>query len=574
MSESLSKPSFLDDVRAGESLAIARACSLITPRAAMVLAGYYAIGIVKALIGSAAMLLLVDLIIGRSGRPDATFATRAAAGIAAAVGAPPGVTGLSIVLIVALLIGVASTFIYYALDGYLEASLRRRLQERGFAAVLHGDWERLRDMRVGERVGAVTEEATNVARYFMALIRGGYNLIAMVVFLFVALSVSTRVSIVVALAGVPVLVAIKYLFSWQARLAGQIVVERQGFYADVTERLSGLFQIKVEGNAAHHVETGLRSQPALTKAEIEWWRLRAGINSLNVFLPVVVVGALYLWSIVSGAPLQTLLQLLAGIGVVGTQALSQANQFTANLGNVSAYAGSVSPVYDLFSITPEVWRPRVPERVTRIELQDVSYRYSDHAGVRGVSLSFGVGDPLLLMGPSGSGKTTLANVVAGLYRPSKGRVVYVGESGKTYDALDSRPRVGYVPQDILLFQGTVRENLIGGQGQIGDDVLVAALRGAGADGFVSRLGGLDATIVEAGRSLSGGERRRLGIARVLAGRPDVLILDEVTVGLDEERKLELLTTIGTLAEGYVVVVITHDTDVAGAARFNIVRLAA
>jgi len=570
----VSEKGFLRDVRARESLAIMRACSMVTVRSIGVLVCYYVTGIVKALVGSGAMLLLVDLVIGRANLPSANFATRAAAQIARAVGAPPGTPGLAIVLMVALLIGVVSTFIYYCLDGYLEASLRRRLQERGFSAVLHGDWERLRDMRVGERVGAVTEEATNVARYFMAVVRATYNLMALVLFLVVALAVSTRVSIVVALAAVPVIIAIKILFSWQARLAEQMVVERQGFYADVTERFSGLFQIKVEGNAAHHVATGLRSQPALTNAEIEWWRLRAAINALNVFLPVVVVGALFVWSIISGLPLQTLLQFLAGIGVVGTQALSQANQFTGNLANLSAYAGSVGPVYELFSITPEVWRPPVPERVVRIELHDVTYRYSEHAGVRGVSLSFGVGDPLLLMGPSGSGKTTLANVVAGLYRPSKGRVAYVGESGQKYDALESRPRVGYVPQDILLFHGTVRENLIGGQGSIPDDVLVDALRGAGADRFVSRLGGLDAMIVEAGRSLSGGERRRLGIARVLAGRPDVLILDEVTVGLDEERKLELLATIGALAEDFVVVVITHDSDVAGAARFNIVRLAA
>jgi ATP-binding cassette, subfamily C, bacterial len=570
----VSQQGFLRDVRAHESLAIARACSLLTSRSTAVLGGYYAIGIVKALIGSGAMLLLVDLVIGRAGRADATFATRAAGRIAAAMGAPPGATGLAIVLIIALLVGVVSTFIYYSLDGYLEASLRRRLQERGFAAVMHGDWERLRDMRVGERVGAVTEEATNVARYFMALVRGSYNLIALVVFLVVALAVSTKVSLIVAVAGVPVLVAIKYLFSWQARLAEQMVVERQGFYADVTERLSGLFQIKVEGNAAHHVTAGLKNQSALTNAEIEWWRLRAGINALNVFLPVVIVGALYMWSLISGTPLQASLQLLAGIGVVGTQALSQANQFTANLGNVSAYAGSVGPVYDLFSITPEVWRPLVPERVTRVELHDVSYNYSERAGVRGVSLSFGVGNPLLLMGPSGSGKTTLANVVAGLYRASKGRVDYVGESGRSYDAVEARPRVGYVPQDILLFQGTVRENLTGGQGHIADEVLIEALRGAGAEVFVSRLGGLDAVIVEAGRSLSGGERRRLGIARVLAGHPDVLILDEVTVGLDEERKLELLTTIGALSERFVVVAITHDSDMAGAARFNVVRLAA
>lgn len=562
------------DVRAPESLAIARACSLISRRSATVLAGYYAIAVVNAIIGAASMLLLVDLVIGRAGRPDETFATRVAARIAASTGAPAGIPGLGSVLVVALLFGVLSTFVYYSLDGYLEATLRRRVQERGFAAVLHGDWERLRDMRVGQRVGAVTEEASNVAKYFMAIVRGGYNLLALIVFLVVALAVSARVSFVVAGAGIPVLLIIKYLFTWQARLAERLVAERQGFYAGITERLSGLFQIKVEGNAAHHIAEGLRNQPALTTTEIRWWRLRAGINALNVFLPAVVIGVLYIWAIASGTPIQMLLQLMAGVGVVGTKALSQANQFTGNLGNITAYAGSLGPVYDLFSITPEVWRPLVPERVTNVELQDVAYTYSEHAGVSGITLRFGVGNPLLLMGPSGSGKTTLANVVAGLYRPSAGRVAYIGESGQSYDALTARPRVGYVPQDILLFHGSVRDNLVGGQGLVVDEVLIEALSDAGADAFVERLGGLDAMITEAGRSLSGGERRRLGIARVLAGRPDVLILDEVTVGLDEQRKLELLGTIRKLSDRLVVVAITHDAEMAEAARFQIVRLAA
>lgn len=562
------------DLRARESLAIARACSLIAPRSVAVLAAYYAIAIVNAVLGATSMLLLVDLVIGRAVGRDATFATRAAARVATAIGAPPGITGLGSILIGMLILGVVSTFVYYSLDGYLEATLRRRVQEQGFAAVLHGDWERLRDMRVGERVGAVTEEASNVAKYFMALVRGGYNFLALLVFLAVALAISARVSLVVAAAGVPVLLVIKYLFTRQARLAERLVAERQGFYAGITERLSGLFQIKVEGNAGHHVAEGLRNQPALTRTEIRWWRLRAGINALNVFLPAVVIGVLYIWALVSGTSIQSLLQLMAGIGVVGTQALSQANQFTANLGNVTGYAGSIGPVYDLFSILPEVWRPVVPERVTGVELHDVAYRYSERSGVTGVSLHFGIGTPLLLMGPSGSGKTTLANVIAGLYRPSSGRVTYVGESGAAYDAGSARPRVGYVPQDILLFQGTVRENLVGGQGTVPDALLLDALAGAGADAFVARLGGLDAVIVEAGRSLSGGERRRLGIARVLAARPDVLILDEVTVGLDEQRKTELLATIGALSQRLVVVAITHDADMAGAARFNVVRLAA
>jgi ABC-type multidrug transport system fused ATPase/permease subunit len=570
----MSRPGLLRDVRARESLAIARACSLISIRSAGVVAEYYLIAVINAVIGAASMLLLVDLVIGRAGRSDATFATRAAQRVALTLGFRPGVAGLGTVLVVTLLAGVVSTFVYYSLDGYLEANLRRRVQERGFSAVLHGDWERLRDMRVGERVGAVTEEASNVAKYFMSIVRGGYNLIALAVFLSVALAVSAKVSIIVACAGMPVLLAIKYLFTIQARLAERLVAERQGFYAGITERLTGLFQIKVEGNAAHHVDEGLRHQPALTRTEIRWWRLRAGINALNVFLPAVVVSVLYAWAVATGTPIQTLLQLMAGISVVGTQALSQANQLTANLGNLTAFAGSVGPVYDLFSITREAWRPPVPERVTRIQVIDVSYAYSASNGISDVTLDFGVGAPLLLMGPSGSGKTTLANIVAGLYRPSKGSVTYIGESGTAYDASSARPRVGYVPQDILLFQGTVRENLVGGQGDVDDAVLRDALAGAGADGFVDRIGGLDALIVEAGRSLSGGERRRLGIARVLAGRPDVLILDEVTVGLDEQRKAELLATIGSLAERMVVVAITHDLDMAGAVRFNVVRLAA
>jgi len=99
----------------------------------------------------------------------------------------------------------------------------------------------------------------------------------------------------------------------------------------------------------------------------------------------------------------------------------------------------------------------------------------------GITLRFGVGNPLLLMGPSGSGKTTLANVVAGLYRPSAGRVAYVGESGQSYDALSARPRVGYVPQDILLFHGSVRDNLVGGQGLVVDDVLIEALFASGSN---------------------------------------------------------------------------------------------
>jgi ABC-type transport system involved in cytochrome bd biosynthesis fused ATPase/permease subunit len=97
---------------------------------------------------------------------------------------------------------------------------------------------------------------------------------------------------------------------------------------------------------------------------------------------------------------------------------------------------------------------------------------------------------------------------------------------------------------------------------VDDEFLYECLKKAGANEFVQNMGGLYATLSEAGRSLSGGEKRRIGIARSLTKRPDILILDEVTAGLDEEKKYELVKTIKTLADTMVVIIITHDIEIA------------
>ena len=161
-------------------------------------------------------------------------------------------------------------------------------------------------------------------------------------------------------------------------------------------------------------------------------------------------------------------------------------------------------------------------------------------------------------GPSGSGKTTLANLISGLYEPAAGSISYVGASGKAFDSRGHHPKIGYVTQDVRLFTGSVRDNL-DPWGKVGDDELRACLADTDAASFVERLGGLGAPIAEGGRSLSGGEKRRLAIARALAQKCDCLVLDEVTSGLDTANKRELLETIGRLASRILIVAIAHDT---------------
>jgi len=508
----------------------------------------------------ASYFLLVDLVIGKGGFESQTAIFEAISHVLGVFGFPLNYRVLYFAVIALFSMKVVIDFTVTVVDGHMAANLRRAIQDQGFSHVLKGDWETLRDIRVGSRLGAITEEAQHVALYFIGMIKASYSLLVFVVLVFMALLVSMEITLVFGLISLPIAVLLKHLFGRQATIAGMLVNERQGFYANITERLNVLFQIKVEDNTDYHIKRGIRNQTQLTRLEKKWWFIRGYIQSLNVSLPAFVLLIFYVWSRFKGQPLSDVLSLIAGVGIIGSRALNQINMLNANLGTITGYSGSIIPVYELFNIPRARIRVAIKEKIKGIKLNKVSYSYGEHPGIEGVSLDAGIGKPLVIMGPSGGGKTTIANLITGLMKPNSGVIEYIGFSGDKYNSTEYRAKIGYLTQDILLFHGTVRENLISSSDKVDDDVLWDCLKKVGAEKFVRELGGLDGMIAESGRSLSGGEKRRLGIARALTSDPDILILDEVTVGLDEAIKKDLITTIRMLSELLVAIVITHDMD--------------
>ena len=150
------------------------------------------------------------------------------------------------------------------------------------------------------------------------------------------------------------------------------------------------------------------------------------------------------------------------------------------------------------------------------------------------------------------------NIISGLYQPSVGSVNYIGlDSGSKYSSLSFRPKIGYVPQDIYFFKGSIRDNLVSGEEH--DESLVwDVLDKVFASSFVRELGGLDVESSEAGRSLSGGQRRRLAIAKVLLAGCDVLLFDEVTSGLDDFNRKGVIDLIKSISKDKITIVISHD----------------
>ncbi len=442
-------------------------------------------------------------------------------------------------------------------DGYISAILRRKLQEAIFGSFLHGDWEYMRSFRVGDAVGTNTQEAIVVAKYMVSAVAAVYFLLGAVVMGGLALLTNFEISLALGAISVPLALLMRRVFSVQSRLSRQSAGLRNDFSSDVTDRFNGLLQIQVDNNFDYHLSRGLRMQPLLTGLDIQIGACQAVIGSFNLLLPFFALLGFALWLRFFGTTPNPELGLIASVGVLGMKVAGQLNGAVASIGNLSRLSGSLYPVTEALNV-PSI-RPRqpIPETVAGIEAASVSYAYGDLRVIDSASLLVRRNAPLVLCGRSGKGKTTLANLLAGLYFPINGEVSYIGESGKKYSSISFLARVGFVTQDIYLFRGSLRDNLTSGRSRT-DQEIWHVLEQVDAADFVRQLGGLDTESAEAGRSLSGGQRRRLGIARVLLSGVDILVLDEVTAGLDQSNKAAVLGLIERLSERYVIVLVSHD----------------
>ncbi len=178
--------------------------------------------------------------------------------------------------------------------------------------------------------------------------------------------------------------------------------------------------------------------------------------------------------------------------------------------------------------------------------------------VRDVSLEFKRGEWLALSGPTGAGKTTIADTMLMLLRPESGSILIDGKEVDESLASAWRHQAAYVPQDVVLFDATIRENLRVLAPDSTDDDFTGALHMAAADFVTERLpDGLDTRVGPGGRWLSGGERQRIGIARALLRKPGLLVLDEPTAALDEGTQSMLMKALSELDHSMSLVLISH-----------------
>lgn len=196
-----------------------------------------------------------------------------------------------------------------------------------------------------------------------------------------------------------------------------------------------------------------------------------------------------------------------------------------------------------------------------LRFDNVSFRYPSRPEspvLTNVSFSVKAGQKLALVGPSGAGKSTVASLLLHFYRPTSGDLYFDEKKSSTFRLMDIRQQIAVVPQDVLLFSGTIRENIGYGRLDASEAEIITAAQRANAHDFVSAFPeGYDTLVGERGVKLSGGQRQRIAIARALLKDPAILILDEATSSLDSESERLVQNALEELMRGRTSIIIAH-----------------
>lgn len=217
---------------------------------------------------------------------------------------------------------------------------------------------------------------------------------------------------------------------------------------------------------------------------------------------------------------------------------------------------------EILSITPEIQDApdaiQMPSDPKMIQYKDVTFGYGETPILKKLNLDIQHGEKIALVGPSGSGKTTISSLLPRFYEVDDGDILINGQSIKSIQLASLRAEIGVVQQDVFLFSGTLRDNIVYGHLEADETAIWDAVRNAQLETFIEDLPfGLDTLVGERGTKLSGGQKQRISIARMFLKDPSIIILDEATSALDIETENKIQLAFKKLSENRTSLIIAH-----------------
>lgn len=465
--------------------------------------------------------------------------------------------------------------LFQAFSSYFRVVLFVRVAEKALAALRQATYDKLLRLpmafyggrRVGELNSRISSDITQLQETFtITLAEFIRQLIIIVGGITLLMYTSVQLTLFM-LAILPVIVIAAVLFGrFIRKYSKRVQAEVADSNTIVEETLQGMATVKAFANE-HYEWTRYREKTnEVAHTAIKGGHYRAAFSSfiiLGLFGAVVAV----IWK---GS-------LLIGQGAINSGELFSFVLYSSFIGGsiggmADVYAkiqkaiGSTEELLDLFEEEEESLCIEFNDRPKRplegaLQFEGVHFSYpgrKEMEVLKGIDLDVEAGETVALVGSSGSGKTTLTNLLLGFYPVDSGRILVDGKEIGAYDLSEYRKHLAIVPQDVLLFGGSIAENIRYGRTDASLEEVKAAAEKAFALGFIEEFpDGFDTVVGERGVQLSGGQRQRVAIARAFLKDPSILILDEATSALDSHSEAEVQKALEELMSGRTSLTIAH-----------------
>lgn len=417
--------------------------------------------------------------------------------------------------------------------------------------------------RIGELSSRISSDLTQIQETFsfslLQLIRQSIFLVGSIV-LILTRSVQLTIPILV---GMPLIVAAAVIIGRRLRALSTKTQDALAQTSTIVEEtLQSLASVKSYVQEQHEIGRYRSALSQNVSLAIKGARLRALFVTFIIFTIFGGIAAVILYGarlvqageVTMGELLSFLMYAMFVGGALGS--------FAELFGQIQKSLGAAVRIQELMEEEREhVGEDAHAVSIRGIELRNVSFAYSDRQdrlAVEDLSLRITPGQRIAFIGESGSGKSTTASLIQRLYEPISGSLFYDGKPANSYSLAQIRRNIGVVPQDIVLFGGTIEENIRYGRPDATFDDVRLAAKGANALEFIEEFpDGFSTLVGERGMKLSGGQRQRVAIARALLKNPPILLLDEATSSLDAESEHLIQDALERLMENRTSVIIAH-----------------
>ncbi|MBD1378839.1 ABC transporter ATP-binding protein [Metabacillus arenae] len=516
-------------------------------------------------------LLLIIPLIGMTGMMTIGQGENSQAGYFSNLFNPiPGEIGILIILGIYVLLLVGQSFFQHKqiiLNAKIQQSFLRHLREKTYKSIMLANWEFFLKNRKTDISNSMTTELARVSSMISLFLQFLAAFVFTLIQIGFAIWFSAKITGFVLLFGFILLFFSRKFIKKASALGGKTTKLSQSYLSGITDHINGIKDIKSNTLENQHISWFHNLCKRMENNVIEIIRLRT-VSQLRYKVASSVLLAVFVYfsiQLFQSQPAQLML-----IVLIFARLWPRFAGIQSNLETMSSMLPSLHSLLDLQNDSDsarEINNGEHFQNAGRLQIkkemtcQDVYFRYKKDSSIyalKNINVTIPANKMTAVVGPSGAGKSTLIDILMGLNKPDKGRVMVDGTLLSEDNLLALRSAISYVPQDPFLFNATIRENLSLVDEEATEEQLWEALKFSSAADFVNKLPlGLDTMIGDRGIRLSGGERQRLVLARAILRKPSILVLDEATSALDTENEKKIQEALEELKGKMTIIVIAH-----------------